>query len=431
MLKYRIWTSLLLISTLFPIICDSFNTFNHYTLFYESHHYDFSSHKNENDNSISIIDQYNNSIIFNSSLKITINNQISIEYLNDNDWNEIHHQKSPSSSHSNNRRRLWGWFKKRFKRLRRFLRKLFGKLAIPPPKSSSYWRKRWLKVGRFIGYYPGFFKQKGLTYPKAEKYCNENYGGLATILSSAENTQILHICKDLLKKFKPFRKCKRKCKYILFKGTRCSTKCKVPNAHSLYAKKHWKGHNCWIGLQLGASTAKDKAFATWNDKRPVRYKNWSPGEPNFNTKRHCKHIFGTDEKTCETETIYHEKCGEIYVYKAGQVKVLRSPKETKLFQGVPNDIQQAISPKGAGMFKIIQKVGKWNNARCSNSRVPICQKPRGQVYDKYIAVRAARSYAVAAAFCADWYGTTLATIVSDEDSVSAMGACQSIDTEKR
>merc|ERR1712228_1060933 len=53
------------------------------------------------------------------------------------------------------------------------------------------------------------------------------------------------------------------------------------------------------------------------------------------------------------------------------------------------------------------------------------------VYDKYVAVRAARTYETASQFCSDWHGSTLATIVSDEDNVSAMEACQSIDIQKR
>merc|ERR1712157_178906 len=106
------------------------------------------------------------------------------------------------------------------------------------------------------------------------------------------------------------------------------------------------------------------------------------------------------EQQCEIERIYDEKCAEIYAYKAGKTYVRRTKKEKKLMRGVPPDMQQQIMPlyRRRGRFrwndhyKIVLKEGKWNNARCQYSRVPICQKPRGQVYDKYIAVRGARTY---------------------------------------
>lgn len=428
-----------LLYTLLPYICYCFHTFNHHTFYFETFHYDITPQyitRDENNQTIvSIIDHYNNSIIFNSSLIITINNEIVIDYLNDNDWNEIYYQSNNVENNNNhyhnikNRRRLWGIFRK----LGNWIKRLFGKLAIPPPRYDRYWRKSWIKRSRYIGYFPGYRHQKGLPYKKAEKYCNEHYGGLATINSKQENQMVYGICRQLLKKYKVHRVCKRRCKYILFRGTKCWTECKIPKKQRLYAKKHWKGHNCWIGLQLGSSVEKGKAFSKWNDMRKVRYKNWSPGEPNYRTKKRCKRIWGNGggEKTCETQIIYDEKCAEMYAWKAGHIIVKRSPKENKLFKGLPPDVAQSLSPKPQGMFKRIEKASKWNNAPCKFSRVPICQKPRGQVYDKYIAVRASRSYHIAAQYCSDWYGSTLATIESDEDARLAMEACQAIDVTKR
>eukprot|EP01084_Bolivina_argentea_P042369 78128_1 len=426
-----------LLYTLLSYICYSFDTFNHYTFYYESYHYDFES--NKHNNMISIIDHFNNSIIFNSSFIITINNNIEIDYLNDNDWSEIYHHYTHTDNNNitPKRRRLWGWFKKRFKKVRQMLRKLFGKVAIPPPRSRVFWNKKWLKRGRYIGYFPGYANQKGLTYKKAEKYCDENFGGLATIFSKRENKIVFGICRSLLKKYKMKRKCKRKCKYILFRGTKCWNHCWIPKVEKLYIQKHWKGHNCWIGIRQGPSSKKSKAFHKWNDQRNVNYKNWSPNEPNYRTLKHCKKIYGSDggnNKQCDIEHIYDEKCGEILGYKAGHAKVSRSKKQNKLFKGIPVDIQQQIAPIGYARqtkYALVPRAGKWNNARCLSSRIPICQKPRGQVYDKYIAVRAARSQASAEQFCNNWYGSTLATIINDEDNIMAMEACNAIDIKKR
>ena len=420
--------------SLSPYICATTNTFNHYTFYYEQYHYNFLQQpfiKHNESNSIyySLIDDYNNSIIFNSSLLLTINNEIVIDYFNDNDWNEIHHQQLDTPTTT--RRRLFlgkfrrkatrfasrglskgfNFMSRKFRKVRKMVTKLFGKLAIPPPRHDKFWQRRWVKKGRYIGYYPGYKNQKGLPYKKAERYCDVHYGGLATIMSKSENKQVFDICKQLLTKYKKHKVCKRKCRYILFRGTKCWTHCSVPFIQRLHTYKYWKGHNCWIGIKRGPSSDKDEAFTRWNDMRYTDFKNWSPGEPNFRKKKHCKTVYGggDQEQTCETKRIYDEKCGEILAYRAGHIIVQRSASEKKLFRGVPPDVQQAISPKPESMFQRIEKASMWNNAPCQFSRVPICQKPRGQVYDKYIAVRAARSYAVAQQYC---HGMSLFAICS-------------------
>merc|ERR1712154_612635 len=114
---------------------------------------------------------------------ITINDHIIIDYMNDNDWNEIHHHQIQTKQ----RRRLWGkvgkWFRKVGRKIKNWFLVTFGKVALPPPQKSHYWNKEWVTKRRYIGYFPGYRNQKGYPYKKAEKYCNENYGGLATILS--------------------------------------------------------------------------------------------------------------------------------------------------------------------------------------------------------------------------------------------------------
>ena len=70
---------------------------------------------------------------------------------------------------------------------------------------------------------------------------------------------------------------------------------------------------------------------------------------------------------------------------------------------------------------------RWDNTFCHRKRVPICQKPRGEVFAGYIGVRAARTYQQASQWCQTWYGTSLATILSDEDGQNAQRACQKLD----
>ena len=74
---------------------------------------------------------------------------------------------------------------------------------------------------------------------------------------------------------------------------------------------------------------------------------------------------------------------------------------------------------------------RWDNTYCHRRRVPICQKPRGEVFAGYIGVRAARTYHQASQWCQTWYGTQLATIRSDEDNRNAQEACQRLDIMKR
>ena len=74
---------------------------------------------------------------------------------------------------------------------------------------------------------------------------------------------------------------------------------------------------------------------------------------------------------------------------------------------------------------------RWDNTYCHRRRVPICQKPRGEVFGGYIGVRAARTYHQASQWCQNWYGTQLATIRSDEDNKNAQEACQRLDIMKR
>jgi len=411
---------------------------DHHAFYYDVYHYDWDDIQQDNSNhndSIIITDAHNNTIVFNASFTITINEHIFIDYLNDNDWHELHHAKeivgdemNPSGSKS--RRRLWGFWKK--------LKRAFGygkkrQRAVPPPSNNKYWKRKWIKKGRFVGYFPGYGHQKGFPFKKAEKYCNDHYGGLATIFSQNENDQVYSICHQLLRKYRQQKKCKQHCRHTRFRGIHCWDKCWTPRIEKWYAKKYWKGHNCWIGLQLGASADKDKAFSVWDDRRKVAYTSWSPGEPSFRTHKTCKMIFGggDGEKQCESKRVYTEKCAEIFVYNAGHAKVprKRTPEEKAAMSGVPAWAQNAILPPIG--TTLVPRTGKWNNGRCRYSRVPVCQMPRGQVLDKYIGVRAARSYAKASQWCHDWYGSTLATIENDADALMAQDACKALDVDPR
>ena len=91
------------------------------------------------------------------------------------------------------------------------------------------------------------------------------------------------------------------------------------------------------------------------------------------------------------------------------------------------------SQSGKFNYNEIEGVGgnlveqKWDNTYCHRKRVPICQKPRGEIYDdQYIAVRASRTYQQAAQWCQTWYGTTLATIDSEKDNLKASAACRAM-----
>eukprot|EP01083_Nonionella_stella_P081001 222860_1 len=444
------------------------HTLDHHTFYYESWRYDFEDSQLDDD-IISITDVYNNSITLsftniNESILISINNHTIVDYFNDDDWNEIHHAKhtppSPNDDHNaktNTRRRLF------LGGLKKWLHKRFGTAALPPPRSRSYWNTKTIKKGRFIGHFPGYAQKRGFKFKAAEQYCDEHYGGLATIFSAKENQQVYGICKELLKKYKTRITCRRFCYWLPWTGKRCKRKCWTPRWEYLYRKKYWKGHNCWIGLQLGKSTSTGQ-FKTWNDMKPVRYMNWDPGEPNYRNVKHCKKIFGSNEKQCETERVYYEKCTEILgemhkhrmVFKAGTAqkggmppgmgrpggrrrlrrkkKKKRKKKRGGMPKGLPSEMQETImgatSNSGPRWVRVERKQ-KWNNAPCDRPHVPICQKARGQVYGKYIAVRAKRRYDVAARFCEIWYGSKLATITTDEDNTAAMEACNAIDISKR
>eukprot|EP01084_Bolivina_argentea_P042368 78127_1 len=125
---YILWIFKSLTINSFHMINDNL-ALKQYTFYYESYHYDIPNWSLFQNNSISIIDQYNNTIIYNSSLILSINtDNIIIDYNKNYHFNEIQIIKStpPITNNINNintRRRLRRssrrWRSRRRKRRRR------------------------------------------------------------------------------------------------------------------------------------------------------------------------------------------------------------------------------------------------------------------------------------------------------------------------
>ena len=97
----------------------------------------------------------------------------------------------------------------------------------------------------------------------------------------------------------------RGCRYIKY----------YPPLSWAHEKAMWKGRTCWIGLQRGdTSKKKHKPFSLWDDRTRVQFKNWSPEEPNYLKKRHCRMV-GENERQCRTTRKYDQKCSEILAYR--------------------------------------------------------------------------------------------------------------------
>lgn len=94
---------LLLVSTL-SYGCYSSIT-SDYTFYYETFHYDFSIDSQVFNSSISVTDIFNNTYSFDGSGSITINDDISLSFYDDEHWREFH---LPEMNISRRRRLFFG-----------------------------------------------------------------------------------------------------------------------------------------------------------------------------------------------------------------------------------------------------------------------------------------------------------------------------------
>eukprot|EP01084_Bolivina_argentea_P056257 103003_1 len=253
---------------------------------------------------------------------------------------------------------------------------------IPPPNDNTYWKARYSKPpGRFIGCYPGKKRRYRYNWWGCAWHCSLWFGGLASIHSAHEQHQAETACNNVLIEPKPTPWEK----YGDATGWREQPMRKSRKRRwkrKLKAKEKWQGwrsHSCFIGLH--------RPFKEWNDRRPISFTNWRPGQPDNARRR------------------------------------LRSRKRRR--------IKRSQKGHDANCVELVSNLegwkGKWNDINCKKPKRPcLCQKPRGIILGHYVGVQSLWPYHKASDYCKIHYGTELATIASDEDQTIAKKLCMKI-----
>eukprot|EP01083_Nonionella_stella_P013808 38837_1 len=274
-------------------------TLKQYTFYYESDHYDIPNWSSIPNQSISIIDHYNNTITYNSSLFLIINHQIILHYHHGDGFNEIQHTKpilpiqtptnrrrlkrkrhSTKYHHHSRRHRRRKRRKNRRKRRRKKKRKQRSAVASwlkrwkqrqynhisarrhRRHKHKRHKKSRYASQGRFVGYFNA--DRRGSTYKGAHSYCRRKYGELASIGTKRENEQVKRVCRVIL------------------------------------GDKKRNGYYCWLGLYY--------PFEEWTDKRRVEFRRYSPQQKHLS---HAGRYTGKDKCVSmykKTGFWYHQRC---------------------------------------------------------------------------------------------------------------------------
>ena len=144
---------------------------NEYTFHYRTYHHELSSTLEPTNTTVTLSDPFNNSYTLNTSGFITINNVLTLDFSNADDWREIHHRDSVQ------RRRMWWWGRyyryhcSGWARAMSNCREWHEHPARIPPDGNRYWRRRKIRSGKFIAWYPGRRHKQGFNYHRSKAYC--------------------------------------------------------------------------------------------------------------------------------------------------------------------------------------------------------------------------------------------------------------------